>query len=415
MAKVREISIDELIQDERNLNRHTERGAELVGKSIGELGIGRSVLSDKNGKLIAGNLTTQKVKEAGIKKVIEVETEGDTLVVVKRKDLDLDSTEDNRARVLALADNSTASVSLDFDFEEVKVQEGEFGFDAGEWGLSYSEEETVIDAEDDNFNIPETIHTDIVPGDLFEFKKGGLCHRLLCGDSTNVDDWDKLMAAKIADLLLTDPPYGVKYVGKTKDALTIENDGLSADDTHQLWNEALTASLLNLKNGGSIYATVPAGLLQVGFMDVMLKHDCLRQCMVWDKGSLVLGHSDYHYEHEPILYGWKPGAAHYFTDDRTKTTVFRYKKPSRNDLHPTMKPIELWAEMINNSTKYGENIIDPFLGSGTTMVSAHQLERNCYGMELDPKYCQVIVDRMMELDSEITVTLNGAEYNQKAD
>ena len=145
----------------------------------------------------------------------------------------------------------------------------------------------------------------------------------------------------------------------------------------------------------------------------MLEQECLRQCMLWNKGQMVLGHSDYHYQHEPILYGWKAGGTHYFTSDRTKTTVFDFKKPLRNDIHPTMKPVELWAEFINNSSKIGELVIDSFLGSGTTMVASHQLKRICYATELDPIYCNAIIDRMLKLDPSLIVKKNGEIYKKE--
>lgn len=148
-------------------------------------------------------------------------------------------------------------------------------------------------------------------------------------------------------------------------------------------------------------------------MNVMAKKDCLRQCMVWDKGQMVLGHSDYHYAHEPILYGWVPGAAHFFTKDRTKTTVFRVPKPTRNAEHPTMKPVALWSEMIINSTIVNAICIDFFCGSGTTMVTSHQLSRRCYAMEIDPKYCQVILDRMLKLDPDLQIKKNGQPWVTK--
>lgn len=248
--------------------------------------------------------------------------------------------------------------------------------------------------------------TNIVTGDIFEIGD----HRLICGDSTVKENWDKLMQGKVADLYISDPPYGVKYEGKTKEALTIKNDSMSAEDTHKLFKDAFMNVLCNLKIGGAIYATVPPGLLQVGFMQVMLEQECLRQCMLWNKGQMVLGHSDYHYAHEPILYGWKPGGSHYFTSDRTKTTVLNFKKPSKSEIHPTMKPVELWCEMINNSSKTGDIVIDSFLGSGTTMVACHQLNRICCGVELDPVYCQAIIDRMISIDKTLIIKRNGEPW-----
>ena len=220
------------------------------------------------------------------------------------------------------------------------------------------------------------------------------------------------MGGKKADICLTDPPYGVGYIGKTKSALTIKNDAMTDVQTFDLWRRSLAALWPFFKDGGAIYATVPAVRLQLGFMGVMDEIGALRQVMVWNKNSMVLGHSDYHYKHEPILYGWKPGAPHYFTDDRTKTTVLDFDKPQRNGEHPTMKPVPLWAELMGNSSKPGEIVVDQFCGSGTTMVAAHQLNRKCYGMEIDPKYCQVIVDRMLKLDQTIEVKKNGMPYKR---
>jgi site-specific DNA-methyltransferase (adenine-specific) len=187
---------------------------------------------------------------------------------------------------------------------------------------------------------------------------------------------------------------------------------MTAEQTHELWRSVFNTTLTFLRDGASVYATVPPGLLQLGFMQVMVDAEVLHQCMVWNKGQMVLGHSDYHYQHEPILYGWKPGAKRYFTKDRTKTTVLDFKKPLRNAEHPTMKPVELWSELISNSSNSGDIVYDSFLGSGTTMVASHQLNRKCYGMELDPKYCQVIVSRMLKLDPKISVKKNGETYTE---
>lgn len=263
-----------------------------------------------------------------------------------------------------------------------------------------------LEAKEDNYEVPGQIVTDIVSGDLFEIGP----HRLLCGDSTNADDVARLMDGKAIELVVTDPPYGVSYVGKTDDALTIENDSMSETETFDLWRSSLSALWPFWNEGAALYATVPPGPLHIGFVQELKNLDVLRQSLVWNKSSMVLGHSDYHYKHEPILYGWKPGAAHYFTDDRTQTTVLDVEKPAANREHPTMKPIKLWEIFIKNSSKEKWNVYDPFLGSGTTMVAAHQLSRRCYGMEISPLYCQVIMDRMLRLDPSLTITRNGKAY-----
>ena len=261
-------------------------------------------------------------------------------------------------------------------------------------------------AQEDDYDPPPEIVTDIVPGDLFEIGP----HRLLCGDSTDSDAVARLMGKKKIELVVTDPPYGVSYVGKTDDALTIENDSMSETQTFELWRGSISALWPFWKEGAALYATVPAGPFHIGFVQELKNVDVLRQILVWNKSGMVLGYSDYHYKHEPVLYGWKPGAAHYFTDDRTQTTVLDVEKPAANREHPTMKPVKLWEIFIKNSSQEKWNVYDPFLGSGTTMVAAHQLHRRCFGIEIDPKYCQVIIDRMLKLDPALTITRNGKPY-----
>lgn len=266
-------------------------------------------------------------------------------------------------------------------------------------------------AGDDGFVPPDLnkVKTDIVPGDIIEIGR----HRLMCGSSDSSDDVEKLINGTLADIMVTDPPYGVNYTGKTKDALQIENDNLTEDQTFELWSAAVQNFLIFSKDAAPIYATVPARVLQIGFMQVMKDAGCLHQCMVWDKGQMVLGHSDYHYAHEPILYGWKPGSAHYFTNDRTKTTVFRYPKPSRSADHPTMKPPELWGEMIDNSSLPGAVVLDLFGGSGTTMVVCEQTGRSARLMELSPVYCQVIVNRLLKVNGALQVKVNGIDVTER--
>jgi len=417
MAKGKEITkISDLVPDANNYNLGTEFGSGLIAKSIQKNGLGRSLLLDKNGKVIAGNKTLEGTVAAGFndEDIIVVKTDGKKLVVVQRTDLDLDT---KRGKEMALADNATAKANLAWDYEALgadfeSVELEAWGVFAEESNGGFGDNSLNSEAQEDDFEVPEVeaVKTDIVLGDLFEIGP----HRLLCGDSTKAEDVERLMGGEKADMVLTDPPYGVAYVGKTKEAMTIENDSMSDEQTFDLWGGALSALWPALKDGGAIYATVPAGRLQLGFMRVMEELGALRQVMVWNKSSMVMGHSDYHYKHEPILYGWKPGAAHYFTSDRTKTTVLDFDKPQRNGEHPTMKPIALWAEMMGNSSKPKGVIIDPFSGSGTTMVTAHQIGRVARCAEIDPKYVQVIVDRMLKLDPTIEIKKNGQPYKRLA-
>lgn len=236
------------------------------------------------------------------------------------------------------------------------------------------------------------------PGTVYELGP----HRLMCGDSTDPEHVEKLLAGTIVDLLVTDPPYGVDYAsrgrmmrferGDGQAPMRIENDSLGADGTKALVRDALEAALPALKKGGSFYVCCPpGGDLEVAFrVAVMDTGLLLKQGLVWVKDSLVLGRSDYHYRHEAILYGWKPGAAHYFTEDRSLTTVWEIPRPKRSDEHPTMKPVELYERAIRNSSRPGQVVFDPFGGSGTLAIAAESTGRRGFLMELDPRYCDVI-------------------------
>jgi site-specific DNA-methyltransferase (adenine-specific) len=274
-----------------------------------------------------------------------------------------------------------------------------------EWGLDIPNfEGEVLEAEEDDFDVPVGgSETDIVLGDIFEIGQ----HKLLCGSSTETDSWSKIFTSELADLVITDPPYNVAYTGKTKDALTIQNDSMGDGDFYQFLYDFYTALGSYTKAGGSWYvwhadsegANFRRAMADAGIM--------VKQCLIWVKNSMVMGRQDYQWKHEPCLYGWKEGAAHSWYSDRKQTTILEFNRPNRNAEHPTMKPIELIAYQITNSSKVGDLVADGFLGSGTTMIASHQLGRKCYGTELDPKYCQVIVDRMRKLDPTLEIKKNG--------
>lgn len=208
------------------------------------------------------------------------------------------------------------------------------------------------------------------------------------------------------DLLLTDPPYNVDYVGKTKDALKIENDKRTDSDFHKLLVDAFKAADQVMKPGAAFYIwhadsegfNFRGACREIGWQ--------VRQCLIWNKNTFVLGRQDYQWKHEPCLYGWKDGAAHYFVDDRTQSTVFEEDKPARSAEHPTMKPIKLLARQIKNSSKKGENVLDIFGGSGSTLITCEQLGRNAYTVELDPKYCDVIIKRWEDFTGQQAVKIN---------
>lgn len=437
MKNIKETEIGSLVQDNLNFNRGTEFGERLMDNSLRKFGLGRSVLVDKNNRIIAGNKTVEKAVELGFEKAIVVETSGEQLVVVKRKDIDLDS---EMGREMALADNATSAANLEWDEETIQQAQAEFGLDIDSWGVNISEtddagQEQEKAAEEDDYELNDDVKTSIKEGDMFEFRKGDICHRLICGDSTKQETMTKLMGERKADLWLTDPPYNVNYQGGTKDKLKIANDNMDNAAFVAFLIDAFKTAVNSVKLGGVFYiwhADSMGWEFRYAVRDAGLT---LRETLIWVKNSLVLGRQDYQWRHEPCLYGWKDGAAHYFINDRTQTTVFEDQKdytkmkkdellreikrltdvstpntiiyedkPNRNDIHPTMKPVKLFGRLIANSSRKGETVLDTFLGSGTSMVASHQMGRNCYGVELDPMYCQNIIDRMRKLDPDIAIT-----------
>ncbi len=274
------------------------------------------------------------------------------------------------------------------------------GFLADERDKMFPDLLPAFDGEDEAPPLPAVAVTK--PGDLYELG----AHRLLCGDSTNPTHVERLFGDGQADMLLTDPPYGVAYVGKTKDALTIENDGHDEAALEQLVSAAFDQAQMNTRPGAYWYATVPAGPLHLIFAADWNKRKILRQIMVWAKDSMVLGHSEYHYQHEPILFGWKEGPRHK-NSDRTRTTLWACKRPTRSAEHPTMKPIELWEKAMRDGSIPGEIVYDPFMGSGTTVITAEKLGRKAYGLELSPNYCDVIVKRWENVTGKKAVRETG--------
>ena len=261
--------------------------------------------------------------------------------------------------------------------------------------------------EDEDFDVDKAVEECEKPvtkrGDLWIM--GG--HRLLCGDARNVDDMARLMGGAKADLLLTDPPYNVDYVGKTKDALKIDNDRMSNADFRAFLLEAFTAARQSMKAGAAFYiwhADSNGYDFRGACMDAGWK---VRQCLIWEKDILVLGRQDYQWQHEPCLYGWNEGAGHAWYSDRKQTTILRFDKPTRSKEHPTMKPVPLFGYLVQNSSKPGDIVLDPFSGSGTTVIAAEQLDRTAYAMELNERYCDVIVKRWEEQTGEKAVLDGG--------
>jgi site-specific DNA-methyltransferase (adenine-specific) len=352
----------------------------------------RPIIIDDNNIVLGGNMRLKALKELKYKDIPDTWTKS-------AKDL----TEEETRRFI-IADN------IGFGEHDWDILANEWDAkELEEWGLEgFPFEDEVLEAEEDDYTEPENMKVDVVLGDLIEIGE----HRLLCGSSTEMDTWQKVMGDELCDLVITDPPYNVAYVGKTKEALTIDNDKQSDGDFYQFLFDFYTALGSYTKKGGSWYV-FHADSEGANFRQAMKDAGIMvKQCLIWVKQSMVMGRQDYQWKHEPILYGWKEGAAHNWYSDRKQTTVLEFDRPSRNTEHPTMKPINILEYLTNNSSKADDLIADGFLGSGSTMVAAHQLKRKCYGMELDPKYCQVIIDRMIKLDESLEVKINGERYEQ---
>ena len=239
-------------------------------------------------------------------------------------------------------------------------------------------------------------------------------HRLMCGDSTIIDDVQKLMGENRADMVWTDPPYNVAYKGKTTEALRIQNDEMSDETFYQFLYDAHSNMLLYTKAGGAIYVA-HADLEGMNFRKAMLNSGwLLKQCLIWVKQSLVMGRQDYHWKHEPILYGWAPGASHNWYGDRKQTTVLEFSRPSRSADHPTMKPIDLIEYCLTNSCAPRGLVLDLFGGSGSTLIACEKSGRSAVLCELDPRYCDVILTRWAGYTGKDPVRDDGMKWSQLA-
>lgn len=395
--------ITDLKFDDKNFNIGSQQGNALLEKSIQKFGFREAATVDKNGVLIGGNKRTAKAGELGFEDVEIIKADPKKVYALQYDDIDIDTPE---GRSLALALNATAKSNIVLDAELVEAELGEAVCE--EWGVESS---IKADAEEDDYEIPDTIETDIVLGDLFEIGQ----HRLLCGDSTQTDTFSRLLGQELADLVVTDPPYNVDYKGGTKEGLKIKNDNMSNEKFYQFLYDFYTALGSYTKAGGAWYvwfADVEIVNFAKAFQDAGIK---LAQMIIWQKNNFVMSRKDYHFKHEPCLYGWKEGAAHGWYSDRKQTTVLNFERPQRNAEHPTMKPVELIAYQIGNSSKQGDIVADGFGGSGTTMVACHQMNRRGRLVEFDPKYCKVIIDRMLKLDPTIEIKKNGEPYKLKED
>jgi DNA modification methylase len=366
-----------------------------IAASIKEFGFNNPILVDPENGIIAGHGRVMAARKLGL---------------VHAPCVRLGHLNDAQRRAFILADNKLA-LNAGWDDDLLRLELGrleEDGFSASLMGWNADELKALRLADDadesmdagDADDCPEVDNTAPAVSQRGEVYELGP-HRLMCGDSTNAEDWQCLLGSEIGDAVMTDPPYGVNYVGKTKDALPVHND--DPEGLPDLLNGSLSIMLSRCKPGGAWYVAAPAGPLFLHFANWMNEHGILRQMLIWVKDSMVLGHSDYHYKHEPIFYGWAPGANHQGPPDRTQVSVWDVPRPKKSAEHPTMKPVALYEKMMLNSTDRGAVILEPFGGSGTTLLAAAKTGRACRAMEIAPNYCDVIRRRWTKFAKENNV------------
>ena len=384
MRRYEDVEIEKLKPYKNNARTHSDEQIEKIAKSMKEFGFINPVLVDGNLNVIAGHGRILGAKKLGMKEVPCLFIE--------------DLTEEQK-RAYIIADNRLAEDAgwdkelLKIELEDLKNMNFDItltGFELEDFDFSMDETEVIEDEFDET--VPEEPTSK--KGEIYKLGK----HFLMCGDSTDINDVEKLMNGVKADMLLTDPPYNVDYEGGT--GLTIQNDNMD-DET---FREFLRVSFFNANSvmkEGAVFYIWHADSEGYNFRGAC--HDIgwkVRQCLIWCKNTLVMGRQDYHWKHEPCLYGWKEGASHLWASDRKQTTVLEFDRPSVSKEHPTMKPVGLFDYLIKNNTNKDDIVLDLFAGSGTSIIACEQNGRIAYSMELDPKYVDVIISRWEKLTGQ---------------
>jgi DNA modification methylase len=413
--KLENLRIADLTPDPQNARQHDDKNLKAIMGSLKEFGQRKPIVITEAGTIVAGNGTVEAAKRLGW---LDIE-------VVR---VPADWTQD-QVKAFALADNRTAELATwNSDVLNQQLDELEqAGFEVADWGFE-TPEVPIVDVEtfeDEVPDFPDLPETQV--GDVWKLGE----HTLVCGDSTDANVLKLALDSELADCVFTDPPYNVAYEGGTKDKLTIKNDEMSDEAFNNFLLGFYSAALKNTKEGGAIYVCYPGEHISNGAFGMQFTKAgwMLKQVLVWVKDALVLSRQDYNWQHESILYGWKPGAAHCWYGPFTNTTVIeptktdlakktkdelidfitagfdastiiRERRPRRNDLHPTMKPIALVAKMLKNSCLKYDKVLDPFGGSGSTLIACEQLGLKASLVELDPKYCDVIIERWEKLTGQ---------------
>ena len=379
--------VADLVPYARNAKKHDAMQVRQIANSIEAFGMNDPIAVWTNGdgelEIVEGHGRALALEQLGV----------EDAPVIR-----LDHMTDEERRAYTHAHNQLTLVS-GFDEDMLFEDMDELDFEWEDFGFDLPEEEAGTYTEIEEDEVDEDVEGRVQEGEVWLLGD----HRLMCGDSTDMEAVEKLMGGVRADMFLTDPPYNVSYVGKTEDALTIENDTMEDTEFRQFLVDAFSAADAVLNPGAAIYvwhADSEGYNFRGAFHDVGWP---VKETLIWVKNTMVLGRQDYQWKHEPVLYTWKPGASHNWYSDRKQTTVLEFDKPARNAEHPTMKPVALFAYQMENSSKKGDVILDLFGGSGTTIIAAEQLGRRGYCMELDPKYASVIVNRWEKLTGRTAI------------
>lgn len=382
-------NVDTLKENPKNPNKHPDSQIELLAKNIKYLGWRHPItVSKRSGFIVAGHGRLMAARKLGLK-----------IVPVDYQDFNSDADE----IAVLVADNRLAELSETSEDDLKKILselDGEIDIDLT--GFSEADVEQLMRDISDNAPLDEDVPG--VPenpitrfGDLFEFCE----HRLLCGDSTDAEQVRKLMGGDIADMVFTDPPYNVDYGdGERK----IENDNLGNEFPQFL--EKVIKNLFEFSKG-AIYICMSSSEIDALQSTFRKLGGHWSTFVIWAKDTFTLGRSDYHRQYEPILYGWKDGGSHYFCGDRSQGDVWEFPKPKKNDVHPTMKPVELCERAVQNSSKPNDIVLDLFGGSGSTLIACERTKRKCRMMEFEPKYCDVILKRYLALNPNAQILRNG--------
>ena len=377
------VPIQKLVPYINNARTHSPEQINKLRASLREFGFVNPIIVDRDYNVLAGHGRLIGAKAEGYKEVPCVFV--DEMTEAQKKAYII---ADNRMAMDAGWDEELLRVEIEalqgMDFDPLLT-----GFDEKELAALFDDG---AEAKDDDFDVDEELEKPVFSktGDVWTLGR----HRLVCGDSTKAETYEVLMQGKKANLVVTDPPYNVNYEGS---AGKIKNDNMAAEKFYQFLLDAFTNMEKVMAEDASIYvfhADTEGLNFRRAFMDAGFY---LSGCCIWKKPSLVLGRSPYQWQHEPVLYGWKKNGKHQWYSDRKQTTIWEFEKPRKNADHPTMKPIPLLAYPITNSSMSNTLILDPFGGSGSTLIACEQTDRSCCTIELDEKYCDVIVKRYVEL------------------